>query len=65
MAIREFETAVSLAPAPDATQIYRLGVLYRAAGRDDAARKTFERAAGMNEPLIRELAEKELTALKP
>jgi tetratricopeptide (TPR) repeat protein len=64
VAIREFETAVSLAPAPDATQIYRLGVLYHAAGRDDEARKTFERAAVMNQPLIRELAEKELAALK-
>ena len=29
-AIGEFETAIALAPVPDATHFYRLGVLYRA-----------------------------------
>lgn len=58
-AIREFETAVSL--KPEAAQVYRLGLLYNAAGRTAEARKAFERAAAMGEPLIRRLAEKELS----
>ena len=52
-----------LAPAPDATQYYRLGVLYRATGNTLGARQKLRRAAELNEPAIRELAERELRQL--
>jgi tetratricopeptide (TPR) repeat protein len=63
-AIREFEAAVALAPAPDATQIYRLGILYRAAGKVAAAREKFQQAAESGEPAIRELARNALRRLE-
>jgi tetratricopeptide (TPR) repeat protein len=62
-AIREFETAIALAPAPDATQYYRLGVLYRTTGNVSEAREKFRRAAELHEPAIRELAERALRQL--
>ena len=62
-ALAEFETAVSLAPEPDASQIYRLGKLYRTAGRIPEARLRFQQAAALAEPLIRKLAGDELATL--
>lgn len=62
-AIREFETAIALAPSPDATQYYRLGVLYRVAGRIAEAKGKFRRAAELPEPAIQELARRELRQL--
>jgi tetratricopeptide (TPR) repeat protein len=64
-AIREFESAVALAPSPDATQLYRLGVLHRTAGNLSGARKEFRRAAESGDRAIRELAERELRQLEP
>ncbi len=63
-AIREFETAIALAPSPDATQCYRLGVLYRTAGNTSGAIQKFRQAAGLNEPAIRRLAERQLRELE-
>jgi tetratricopeptide (TPR) repeat protein len=62
-ALAEFETAVSLAPEPDASQIYRLGKLYRTLGRIPEARQRFRQALELPEPLIRKLAEEELRTL--
>jgi tetratricopeptide (TPR) repeat protein len=62
-AIREFETAISLGPEPDATQYLRLGMLYRAAGNLNGAREKLERAAKSDEPAIRELATRELARI--
>jgi tetratricopeptide (TPR) repeat protein len=59
-AIHEFETAIALAPSPDATQYYRLGLLYRVVGRIADAKKEFRRAAEMPDPGIQELAQREL-----
>jgi tetratricopeptide (TPR) repeat protein len=63
-AIREFETAIGLAPSPDATQYYRLGVLYRTAHRIAEAKDKFRRAAELPEPAIQELARRELRQLE-
>jgi tetratricopeptide (TPR) repeat protein len=62
-AIREFETAVKLAPAPDPAQYYRLGILYRASGNQSKAVEMFHRAAETNDPTVRPLAERELKSL--
>lgn len=62
-AIHEFETATRVAPAPDPTQYYRLGMLYRASGKKREAIQMFRRAAKLGEPLIRGLAEQELQTL--
>ncbi len=62
-AVAEFETAVSMAPEPDASQIYRLGKLYRAQGRIPEARRQFQQALELPEPLIRKLAREELATL--
>ena len=62
-AIREFETAIALAPSPDATQYYRLGLLYRVAGRIAEAKKEFRRAAELPDADIQELARRELRQL--
>jgi tetratricopeptide (TPR) repeat protein len=62
-AIREFETAIALAPSPDATQYYRLGLLYRVAGRIAEAKAEFRRAAELPDPGIQELARRELRQL--
>lgn len=63
-AIHEFETATSVAPAPDPSQYYRLGMLYRASGKKLEAVQMFRRAAKLGEPLIRGLAEQELQTLE-
>jgi tetratricopeptide (TPR) repeat protein len=63
-AVRAFEAAIALAPEPDATQYYRLGMLYRATGNLPAAREKLLRAAGLNEPAIKELAHRELQDLE-
>jgi tetratricopeptide (TPR) repeat protein len=63
-AIREFEAAIALAPEPDATQYYRLGVLYRVSGNIAGAKEKFRRATELNEPVIREMADKELRQLQ-
>jgi len=63
-AVREFETAVKLAPVPDPTQIYRLGMLYRASGNLSGAIEMLRRAAELNDPTIRELAQRELKSLR-
>jgi tetratricopeptide (TPR) repeat protein len=62
-AIHEFEAAIKLAPEPDATQYYRLGLLYSVTGNISAAREKLRRAAELNEPAIRELAEQQLRQL--
>ncbi len=64
-AIREFETAVALAPVPDATQYYRLGLLYRVAGNIPAAIRSLKRAAELEDGVIQKLASKELSVLTP
>jgi tetratricopeptide (TPR) repeat protein len=63
VAIKEFETAISMAPSPDATQYYRLGMLYRVVGRIPEAKEKFRRAAELPEPGIQELAKRELRQL--
>jgi tetratricopeptide (TPR) repeat protein len=62
-AIREFETAIALAPSPDASQYYRLGMLYRITGRITEAKEKFRRAAELPEPGVQELALQELRRL--
>jgi len=59
-AIKEFETAVKLAPAPEPAHYYRLGVLYRASGNESAAIEMLRRAVASNDATIRQLAEREL-----
>lgn len=63
-AIREFEAAVELAPVPQPAQYYRLGMLYRASGNKPAALEKLQRAAQMDDPAIRRLAEKQLKVLE-
>ena len=63
-AIHEFETATSLAPTPDPTQYYRLGMLYRATGKKLEAIQMFQTAAKLGEPIIRRLAERQLQGLE-
>jgi len=62
-AIKEFETAVKLAPVPDAAQYYRLGKLYRVTGNKVEAIRMFQRAVASNDSTIRPLAESELQSL--
>jgi tetratricopeptide (TPR) repeat protein len=62
-AIKEFETAVKLAPVPDPTQYYRLGKLYRASGKETQAIEMLQRAVASNDAIIRPLAESELQSL--
>jgi tetratricopeptide (TPR) repeat protein len=64
-AIREFETAVKLAPAPDPAQCYRLGMLYRTSGNQSKAIEMLQRTAASNDPTLRQLAERELRSLRP
>jgi tetratricopeptide (TPR) repeat protein len=64
-AIREFETAVKLAPAPDPAQYYRLGMLYRASGNQSKAAEMLHRVVESNDPTLRPLAERELKSLPP
>jgi tetratricopeptide (TPR) repeat protein len=59
-AIHEFETAVKLAPVPEAAHYYRLGMLYRASGNESRAIEMLRRAVESNDPTIRRLAESEL-----
>jgi tetratricopeptide (TPR) repeat protein len=61
-AIREFETAIDVAPTPEPTEYYRLGRLYQANGDTDAAIQKFRQAATMNDPAIRQLAQQDLKA---
>lgn len=62
-AIGEFETAIELAPAPEPAQYYRLGMLYQASGNKAAAIQKLQKAAQLNDPTIRRLAEKQLKSL--
>jgi tetratricopeptide (TPR) repeat protein len=62
-AIREFEAAVRLEQIPDPAQYYRLGMLYRASGNQSKALEMLRRAAGSNDPTIRQLAEAELSRI--
>jgi tetratricopeptide (TPR) repeat protein len=62
-AIKEFETAVKLAPVPDPAQYYRLGRLYRASGNEFQAIEMLRRAVASNDPAIRPLAESELQSI--
>jgi tetratricopeptide (TPR) repeat protein len=59
-AIREFETAVKLAPVPEPAHYYRLGRLYRVSGKETEAIEMLRRAVASNDPTIRPLAESEL-----
>jgi tetratricopeptide (TPR) repeat protein len=63
-AIQEFETAVKLAPAPEAAHFYRLGMLYQANGNESGAIKMLRRAVDSNDPAIRRLAENELKSIR-
>ncbi len=63
-AVREFESAVSMAPVPQPVHLYRLGMLYRSRGRLAEAIQMFQRAAASNEPTIRQLAERQLKSLR-
>jgi tetratricopeptide (TPR) repeat protein len=63
-AIQEFETAVKLAPSPEAAHYYRLGILYHASGNESRAAEMLGRAAESNDPAIRSLAENELKSLR-
>ena len=62
-AIREFETAIDFAPEPEPTEYYRLGRLYQVNGDKPAAIQKLRQAAAMNDPTIRQLAQKVLKAL--
>jgi tetratricopeptide (TPR) repeat protein len=62
-ATREFESAVALAPDPDPSQYFRLGSLYLARKRLPEAREKLLRAAQMNDPVVRGLAEKTLQSI--
>jgi len=62
-ATREFEAAVALAPEPDPAQYYRLGRLYLAGKRLPEARDTLRRAAQLNDPAVRRMAEQALESL--
>jgi tetratricopeptide (TPR) repeat protein len=62
-AVAEFETAVALAPAPDASQIYRLARLYREQRRFADARRLYRQAIALDQPHIRQLALRDLAAL--
>jgi tetratricopeptide (TPR) repeat protein len=62
-AIKEFETAVKLAPVPDPAQYYRLGRLYQASGNKFEAIQMLQRAVASNDPTIRPLAESVLQSL--
>lgn len=64
LAIREFETSISLAPTPSPMQYYRLGLLYEATGKKARAIDMFEQAAHLNDATIQRLAEKHLEALQ-
>lgn len=63
-AIQEFETAVKLAPAPDAAHYYRLGMLYRMRGDESLAVEMLGRAADSSDSTIRGLAENELKSMR-
>jgi tetratricopeptide (TPR) repeat protein len=63
-AIRELEAAVALAPRPDGTQYYRLGMLYRISGNIAAAKDHFRQAARSEEAEIQDLANRELRQLE-
>lgn len=63
-AVREFDNAIALAPSPDASQYYRLGMLHLAEGNIPEAIGNLRRAADFNEPAIRVLAEKQLRLLE-
>ena len=63
-AIQEFETATRLAPNPDATQYYRLGLLYGVGGRTPEAIVALKRAAELGDVTIRQLAERQLEKLQ-
>ena len=62
-AIRELETAVKVAPAPDPAHYYRLGMLYRASGNQSKAAEMLHRAAESNDAIVRPLAERELKSM--
>jgi tetratricopeptide (TPR) repeat protein len=62
-AIQEFETAVKLAPAPEAAHYYRLGMLYEASGNESGAMEMLRRAVDSNDSTIRRLAENELKSI--
>lgn len=63
LATKEFESAVAFAPDPDPAQYFRLGSLYLAGKRLPEAREKLLRAAQMNDPVIRGLAEKTLASM--
>jgi tetratricopeptide (TPR) repeat protein len=64
-AIREFEAAVRLEHIPDPAQYYRLGMLYQASGDRSKALEMLRRAAESDDPMIRQLAEAELSRIAP
>lgn len=59
-AVAEFETAARLAPEPDPTLYYRLGLAYRITGESAKAVEMLQRAARTGDPVLRSLAEQQL-----
>lgn len=64
-AIREFETAVSLAAEPDPVQCYRLGLLYLEKGDRKAAAEKLSQASQYGDANIRRLAARALAGKTP
>jgi len=65
LAIREMETAMNLTPTPDPTLCYRLGMLYKTSGDTARAIQELQKAAASNDPVLRQLAQRQLKALQP
>jgi tetratricopeptide (TPR) repeat protein len=63
-AIKEFETAIKLAPTPEPAQYYRLGMLYEASGNQSKAIEMLHRVTESNDPTLRPLAEQKLKSLQ-
>lgn len=64
VAIQELEAAEAIMPEPDPVILYRLGRLYREAGRVAEAIAKLKRVAQMEEPTLSRLANDELRSMK-
>jgi Flp pilus assembly protein TadD len=63
-ATASFEKAVEENPSPTGSQVYRLGVAYMLAGKEEAAHKTLRRAAEMGPEEIRRMARAALDRMR-